>query len=121
MGRPKKIEYSNPDGVYEKGGRQPPNPPPPPVATSVGASQTMEDPYKKAARLKAERAVRANEGYKLGDEWLSETGHKVIVTGVGSDEVTFGFTRTVKGDPERRERSVPLSQIEFFLKSYKPA
>lgn len=105
MGRPRKIDYTDPDDM-------------PPVRVSHLKSDGQGGwSESRAALMKA----RSNEGYKLGDEWLSETGHKVIVTGVGADEVTFGFTRTVKGDPERRERSVPLSQIEFFLKSYKPA
>lgn len=56
--------------------------------------------------------------YKVGDRYVSNTGHEVTVIATGGGEITFGFTRIVRGEPEKRERTVPLERVGFFLKAY---
>jgi hypothetical protein len=56
--------------------------------------------------------------YAVGDRYVSDTGHEVVVIATGGDEITFGFIRMKEGEPEKRERTVPLKRVVYFLKAY---
>lgn len=65
------------------------------------------------------RAVKIKYSYELGQVFKSSSGHEATVIGVSDEEITFGFTRTFKGETEPRQRSVPVDRVDFFLKAYR--
>lgn len=104
------IIYEDPPGLDE------PSKPEKQLPVSSG----LDESSKKRLSVSRTSALSSSDirGLEIGDRFVSEGGHEVFVVGTGENETIFGFTRMVRGEPEKRTRVVPHSELHLFLRAY---